>query len=83
MNMTNEQYNDLMAELREFSSLPPAERKKYMDIESKKYPFLFDKNYSCCLNAGMEKITYKGIDITETILKKYFPERLKGEVIND
>ncbi|MBN1634000.1 MAG: hypothetical protein JW917_07545 [Ignavibacteria bacterium] len=81
--MTDNEYNELLNELEEFSSLPPEERKKYMNIKRKKYPFLFDKNYSCCLNTGMEKITYCGVDITETILKKYYPERLKEEVNNE
>lgn len=77
--MTEDEYNKLMDEFMEFCSLPPAERKRILEIEKKKYPYLYDKNYTCCFNIGIEKITYCGVDITRDMLIKLRPDRFIKE----
>jgi hypothetical protein len=79
--MTDNEYNSLMEELELFESLTPEQKKIFLNIDRKKYPVIYDNNYSCCFNIGMEEITYCGVDMTREILPKFRPDRfIKVEV---
>lgn len=78
--MTDSEYNNLIRELSEFASLPPAERKIFMDLKRKKYPFFYNKNYSRCLNAEMGKINICGRGNDN--IPVYLLSDLKNEVLN-
>ena len=62
-------YEDMIVFLVEFSNLTSEQKKKYIELTFKKYPFLKYPN-KCCLNQGMEYIEVDGKDVTDEVLKQ-------------